>query len=72
MILESVITCPECGAQRAEQMPTDACVHFYECTSCGTLLKPQVGHCCVFCTYGTVPCPPKQADQDPGELGGTA
>lgn len=24
-ILESVITCPECGFSKAEVMPTDAC-----------------------------------------------
>ena len=57
---ESTITCPNCGAQRAEEMPTDACVYFYECTGCGILLKPEPGDCCVFCSYGSVPCPPIQ------------
>ena len=58
---ESVIRCPECGAQRREVMPMDACQYFYDCTGCGALLKPKQGDCCVFCSYGTVPCPPKQA-----------
>jgi len=39
-------------------MPIDACQHFYECTHCKTLLKPKVGDFCVFCSYGSVACPP--------------
>jgi hypothetical protein len=41
-------------------MPTDARQYFYQCTRCGILLKPKAGDCCVFCSYGTVKCPPKQ------------
>lgn len=58
--LQSVITCPVCGAAKEETMPTDACYWFYECTACKTLLKPKAGDCCVFCSYGTVKCPPIQ------------
>lgn len=43
-------------------MPTDACLYFHDCTMCGALLKPKAGDCCVFCSYGTVPCPPVQLD----------
>ena len=32
-----------------------------DCKPCGALLKPKPGDCCVFCSYGTVPCPPVQA-----------
>jgi len=60
--LKSVITCPECGASTEETMPTDACLYFHECAVCGTLLKPKAGDCCVFCSYGSVPCPPKQEE----------
>jgi hypothetical protein len=60
LILQSVITCPECGESHEESMPTDACQWYYECTSCGVLLRPKRGDCCVFCSYGTVPCPPVQ------------
>jgi hypothetical protein len=42
-------------------MPTDACQYYYECNGCHTLVRPKPGHCCVFCSYGTVPCPPVQA-----------
>ena len=60
----SVITCPQCGHQRAEEMPLDACIYFYECLSCGTLIRPKPGDCCVFCSYGSVPCPPIQLADD--------
>ncbi len=60
VVLDSNITCPACGARKSEVMPTDACQWFYECTACKTLLKPKTGDCCVFCSYGTVKCPPIQ------------
>ncbi|HEY7997903.1 MAG TPA: GDCCVxC domain-containing (seleno)protein, partial [Pseudolabrys sp.] len=28
---------------------------------CGERLKPKPGDCCVFCSYGSVPCPPMQS-----------
>ena len=62
MFLESTITCPACGKAKTETMPTDACQFFYECTGCGTLLRPKRGDCCVFCSFATVPCPPVQAN----------
>jgi hypothetical protein len=61
LVLESELTCPHCGAKAVEIMPTDACVYFYECASCQTLLRPKQGHCCVFCSYGSVKCPPIQS-----------
>lgn len=60
VMLESTLTCPACGRATAETMPTDACQFFYDCRHCGELLKPKTGDCCVFCSYGTVPCPPIQ------------
>ena len=59
--LTSVLTCPVCGHTAAEVMPTDACINFYDCTGCSAILKPKSGDCCVFCSYGSVPCPPIQA-----------
>ncbi len=58
--LFSEITCPDCGHKKTEEMPTDACIYFYECEGCGTLLKPNSGDCCVFCSFGSVKCPPIQ------------
>jgi hypothetical protein len=64
-ILDSTLVCPFCGNVRRETMPTDACVHFYKCTGCGDLLRPKPGDCCVFCSYGDVPCPPRQQRPNP-------
>jgi len=60
VILQSTITCPNCGHKREETMPTDACQFFYECENCKTQLKPKQGDCCVYCSYGSVSCPPIQ------------
>jgi hypothetical protein len=68
IILESTLTCPECQQKKTETMPTDACQWFYDCTYCQALLKPLPGDCCVFCSYGTVPCPPIQ-EGDPNCCG---
>ena len=57
----SEITCPLCGHRSVEVMPLDACQFFYDCKGCGALLRPKSGDCCVFCSYGTIACPPVQA-----------
>jgi hypothetical protein len=59
-ILSCVLTCPKCGSRRRETMPRDACQFFYECHGCRTVLRPSPGECCVFCSYGSVKCPPMQ------------
>lgn len=59
--LKSTITCPNCGHRKTELMPTNACEFFYECENCRTRLRPLEGDCCVYCSYGTVKCPPIQA-----------
>ena len=63
LVLQSRLTCPACGHQQTETMATDACQYFYECPACRTVLKPKPGDCCVFCSYGTVACPPIQQGQ---------
>jgi len=60
VIIKSTITCPNCGYQSVETMPTDACQFFYDCKGCGKVLRPREGDCCVFCSYADVPCPPIQ------------
>lgn len=47
-------------------MPTDACQWYYECEVCHTVLMPLPGDCCVFCSYGSVLCPPIQASGKQG------
>ena len=61
--LKSEITCPNCGNKKVEEMPTNACQFFYECENCKAVLKPNEGYCCVYCSYGTVPCPPIQQNK---------
>ncbi|MBT8589130.1 hypothetical protein G6692_06160 [Polynucleobacter paneuropaeus] len=63
MELYSTITCPQCGTQKKDQMPTDSCQFFYECSGCKAILKPKAGDCCVYCSYGDVPCPPIQENK---------
>lgn len=60
VILESVLTCPHCGFAAQESMATDACQIVYECRNCKALLRPNRGDCCVFCSFGSVKCPPIQ------------
>lgn len=60
VILHSTLTCPHCGHSKTETMPQDACQWYYECEACHALLTPKAGDCCVFCSYGSVPCPPIQ------------
>ncbi len=63
---KSVLICPECGHKELETMPTEACQWFYDCKGCGVLLKPKQGDCCVYCSYGSVPCPPIQEGKNCG------
>lgn len=63
IVLQSIIKCPLCSHSKEETMPTDACQFFYECENCKQTLKPNQGDCCVYCSYGTVPCPPIQQDK---------
>ena len=57
------ITCPECAGVTRETMPSNACQWFYECPKCKQMLKPKPGDCCVFCSYGSVQCPPQQTGE---------
>jgi hypothetical protein len=61
--LRSEISCPDCGFRSTEEMPRDACVVFYECKGCRKVLRPLKGDCCVFCSFGSVKCPPVQLER---------
>jgi hypothetical protein len=63
-IKKTEITCPNCGYKKTEVMPEGACQFFYECESCKTVLKPEKGDCCIFCSYGSEACPPIQQKED--------
>ena len=64
VVTKASITCPSCGFTREEEMPTNSCQFFYECTQCGTVLRPKEGDCCVFCLYADRQCPPMQISSD--------
>lgn len=61
MILVSSVTCPHCNARHEATMPEDACQIMLDCPACRRAIRPRPGQCCVFCSWGTVPCPPVQA-----------
>ncbi|MHB8742736.1 MAG: GDCCVxC domain-containing (seleno)protein [Sulfuricaulis sp.] len=60
VVRESWLTCPYCGFAKLETMPTDSCQFYYQCSRCQKLLRPNPGDCCVFCSFGSVKCPPVQ------------
>lgn len=60
VVLESVVACPVCGGESTAIMPTDACLFFWDCPRCKAVIRPKTGDCCVFCSYGSVVCPPMQ------------
>ncbi len=64
MILQSIITCPVCNFSREETMNENSCLFYYECYNCKSVLKPKEGDCCVFCSYGSVKCPPVQSGKE--------
>ena len=64
IITHSTIACPNCGHKSTEEMPPNACQYFLECNNCQKLIQPKKGDCCVYCSYGDVPCPPIQSGMD--------
>ena len=57
---QTTVTCPECGHAEPTTMPANSCQLAYVCPRCRALLHPREGDCCVFCSYGTRPCPFEQ------------
>ena len=64
----SIVHCPHCGNEQTEKMPTNACVIIYTCPQCRQVLRPLAGDCCIFCSYGSVPCPPKQMEEQASDV----
>ena len=60
LVLKSILVCPKCGFKKEKIMPINSCQYFYKCDSCKYILKPKIGDCCVFCSFGSVKCPPIQ------------
>ena len=53
----STVTCPVCSTKTNTEVPEGRCQFFWTCPACETLLRPEKGDCCVFCSYGDRPCP---------------
>ncbi|MGF6774913.1 GDCCVxC domain-containing (seleno)protein [Paraburkholderia sp. GAS334] len=51
---------PVCGQMKDESMLSDASIRLYACEYCKEVLRPKLGDCCVYCSYGTTKCPPMQ------------
>lgn len=62
IVVAGKVTCPWCGFVEELDMPTNACHFLHECSGCKTVLSPKSGDCCIFCSFGDVPCPPKQME----------
>src|ERR1051326_5960220 len=60
IVFHTIITCPNCGYTKEETMCANACQFFYQCENCKAIIRPKPGECCVYCSYGTVKCPPVQ------------
>ncbi len=56
-IVKATLTCPYCSSKESAEIPNDSCVPFYKCKSCGEMIKAKEEDCCVFCSYGSEPCP---------------
>ncbi len=63
IVATSTLTCPHCGHASLETMPEESCQYFFGCAACGSRLTPKPGDCCVYCSYGSVPCPPIQRER---------
>jgi hypothetical protein len=62
---EGRLICPVCLAASAVAIPTQACLFFFDCPTCHTLVQPKAGDCCVFCSYGDRPCPTRGCCEGP-------
>jgi len=63
VILEAMITCPRAASRSRTKRPMPPI--FLRLHGLWHLLRPKSGDCCVFCSYGSVPCPPIQAGETP-------
>ena len=60
LIETSTITCPKCGRQAVERMPTDACQFFYNCMGCGERTQTKAGRllCVLLLRFGSLSTDP--------------
>jgi hypothetical protein len=41
-VMTSVLTCPECGVSKEEEMPADACQFFYDCCARNPVIAASI------------------------------
>ena len=63
IVFETIIICPFCNYEKEEYMSENSYQHFYVCENCEKLLRPKNDECCVFCSFGSVKCPPQQKEE---------
>ena len=60
VILETVMTCPSCHAKEKQTMWPHFIESVFVCNKCN---KPHLqipDRCCIYCSYGSIECPPIQ------------
>lgn len=67
LVMTSVITCPHCHTQTTQRMPVASCDIVFNCPNCGEWLRPKPGDCCIYCSYGSQQCPPRQIEEGRGK-----
>ncbi|HFQ15066.1 MAG TPA: hypothetical protein ENK41_01820 [Rhodobacteraceae bacterium] len=65
----TVLTCPHCGHRSRQSMPDLQTLTRWNCNNCHTDIQPRPGECCVFCSFGSVPCPDAQRAWEQGQSG---
>jgi hypothetical protein len=66
-ILVSTVICPHCGSPHEARMAEDSCQISADCPACGKEIRPKAGQCCIFCSWGSAPCPPVQLARARGD-----
>jgi hypothetical protein len=60
LLIISTITCAGCGSTLRCKMPLHASRTHFECPHCKAVFKTGEEECCIYCSYGSVPCPSAQ------------
>ena len=56
----SVLKCAGCGFTQEFEMPLYASRKHFYCSNCNAVHESKSDECCIYCSYGTVPCPKEQ------------
>ncbi len=56
----STLYCPHCRAGSHERMSLDHTLHEFHCLWCNRTMRHEPEQHCIFCAFGSRPCPEKQ------------